>query len=439
MPHLSGVSAEALSLLCLVVVLALAITRPRGLPEAASAVPAAALLLVTGAVTTDRVVAVLHELGGTVAFLAVILVLAHLCEAEGLFDYAGRWTSRRAHGSPGRLLLLVFLIASLTTAVLSLDATVVLLTPVVLATAARVGADAEPHVYATAHLANAASLLLPVSNLTNLLAFQTSGLSFGRFAVLMAVPWLLAIGLDYVVLRLRFASRLRTGRPAAGEERDAPVPTVALVVLGVVLVGFGACSALGVSIIWPAVAGAVILLVKRLLRPADAGDDDGAAPESRPGRVRHELGAVVRAANPLFLLFVLALGVVVDGAVDHGLGDLVGRVLPSSTGLLSLLGLAVAAAVAANLVNNLPATLMLVPLTAPLGPVAVLAVLIGVNVGPNLTYVGSLATLLWRRVLLGHGARSELVEFTRLGLMVVPVSLVACTTALWAAARVLGV
>ena len=209
---------------------------------------------------------------------------------------------------------------------------------------------------------------------------------------------------------------------------EAAPPRLAITVVLLVLVGFVVCSALGVEIVWPALAGVVVLLVRRLVAPS--GGRDGAV---------RELAGVLRAANPLFLLFVLALGIVVRGAVDHGLAALADAVLPDGTSLPTVIGIAVLAAVAANLVNNLPATLMLVPLTAPLGPVAVLAVLVGVNIGPNLTYVGSLATLLWRRVLVGQGARSGLREFTRLGLMVVPVSLVACATVLWAAARVLGV
>jgi arsenical pump membrane protein len=104
--------------------------------------------------------------------------------------------------------------------------------------------------------------------------------------------------------------------------------------------------------------------------------------------------------------------------------------------MLLLAGLA---AVLANLVNNLPAVLVLLPLVAPSGAAAVLAVLIGVNIGPNLTYVGSLATLLWRRILADNDHDTELGEFTKLGLLTVPVSLIACTTALWAAVQLMGV
>ncbi|MYW47948.1 SLC13 family permease, partial [Streptomyces sp. SID161] len=128
-------------------------------------------------------------------------VLAHFCDVEGLFRACGAWTARWAAGRPVRLLTAVFALASAITAVLSLDATIVLLTPVVFATAARTGVRPKPHVYACTHLSNTASLLLPVSNLTNLLAFAASGLGFTRFAALMALPWLAAIGVEYLVFR----------------------------------------------------------------------------------------------------------------------------------------------------------------------------------------------------------------------------------------------
>ena len=108
----------------------------------------------------------------------------------------------------------MFALASAITAVLSLDATVVLLTPVVFATAAHMGARPRPHVYACTHLSNTASLLLPVSNLTNLLAFTASGLSFTRFGALMALPWLVAIGVEYLVFRRFFARSWRPRHPA---------------------------------------------------------------------------------------------------------------------------------------------------------------------------------------------------------------------------------
>ena len=124
---------------------------------------------------------------------------------------------------------MVFLAAAGTTAVLSLDATVVLLTPIVFATAARLRTNARPHVYACTHLANSASLLLPVSNLTNLLAFQASGLSFARFGGLMALPWLAALAIEWLVLRRSFAGDLRRSAPRSTRALERPeLPTFAL-------------------------------------------------------------------------------------------------------------------------------------------------------------------------------------------------------------------
>ena len=156
--------------------LACAVVRPWGWPEAV--VAAAGVVIGIGAISLGQARAEAARLGPVIGFLAAVLVLAQLCDDEGLFTACGAWMARAAAGRPRRLLASVFAVASVITAVLSLDATIVLLTPVVFATAARLGARPRPHVYACTHLSNTASLLLPVSNLTNLLAFAASGLSF---------------------------------------------------------------------------------------------------------------------------------------------------------------------------------------------------------------------------------------------------------------------
>jgi arsenical pump membrane protein len=152
-----------------------------------------------------------------------------------------------SRGRPVALLALVSVVGSAVTAVLSLDATVVLLTPAVFTAVARLRLRPKPHVYACTHLANSASLLLLVSNLTNLLALRASGLSFARFGALMALPWLAAIGVEWLVLRRRFAADLVGRGRAAADPAGGAAPRYAMAVLALTLAGFAVTSAVGLG------------------------------------------------------------------------------------------------------------------------------------------------------------------------------------------------
>jgi arsenical pump membrane protein len=366
-----------------------------------------------------------QTLAPTLGFLAAVLVLGHLCEREGLFAAAGRLLAGHADGRPRRLLALVFALAAAVTAVLGLDATVVLLTPVVLSSAALLRLRPRPHVYACVHLANSASLLLPVSNLTNLLAFHQADIGFLRFTALMTLPWIVVIAVEWLVFRRFFVGDLSA--PAAGGEVAVPTddrsgsPALAAAVVLATLAGFALSAPLGIDPAFVAAAGALVLAVPALLTR------------------RTSIAALVHAASPGFLVCVLALGVLVAGALSLGLDSVVDDLLPRGDGLLALLGVTAVAALLANAINNLPATLILLPVLADRGTGPLLAALIGVNVGPNLTYTGSLATLLWKRVLrAGEGERSqpEWGTFVRLGALTVPPGLLLGTTALWLALSV---
>jgi len=417
-----GAPAETIAVGLLIATLVVAVVRPRGVSEALVAVPAAALIVALGIVPAHAAGDRLREIGPTVGFLAAILVFGHLCAEAGVFDYLGAVAARSSDGSPRRLLVLVVALAASVTAVLTLDATVVLLTPVVLTTVRSLGVAPRPHLYACSRLANSGSLLLPVSNLTNLLAFSASGLSFGRFAALMVLPWLVAVSADWAALRTFFRADLRQTDATTTPEQPRTAPRYALTVLAVTVALFVVTSSVHVSPAWAAVAGCLALIAPRI---AGRGDN------------RVHIARLVGEASPGFCAFVLALAVVVDGVTRHGLGSLLGHLIPSGTGLLELLAVAGVAALVANVLNNLPATLALVPLVAA-QPAAVLALLVGVNIGPNATYPGSLATLLWRR-LLPERERPLAREFHRFGLLTVPLMLTVTTLALWAAVRVIGI
>ncbi|MFD9682189.1 SLC13 family permease [Rhodococcus sp. NPDC059969] len=405
-----------LPILLVAAVLIFAIVRPRGLPEITVAGPAAVIVLLTGVVTIDEAREELTSMAPTVVFLVAVLVLAHAADALGVFRWVSQVLQQRSLADPHRLLIYVFGAAALTTAVLSLDATVVLLTPAVIAAARSIGTSPRPHSYASAHLSNSASTLLPVSNLTNLIAFAATGLTFLHFTALMALPWVVTIAVEYLIFRLFFRSELvrpeKTEPPAS--KSSSPAPLLPLTVIAMTLLGFAVSGFFGIEPAWIAVVGAGVLGAIALARH------------------RTTAAKMVYAADLWFCAFVLVLGIIVAGVANGPVGEWIAQILPNDTSYGSLLFVAAVAAVASNLVNNLPATLLMIAALGTAAPPAlVLAMLIGVNLGPNLTYVGSLATMLWRRVATSAGAPPTLVTFTLLGVITTPLTLLAAVSALW--------
>jgi arsenical pump membrane protein len=403
------------ALAALLVVVAVGISPP---VELGVAVGAAGLVLATGALPWSAAGDTLRDLGPTLGFLASVFVIAEVTAIAGIFDAAGVAIERQGR-SAFSLVVAVALGAAVITALLSLDTTAVLFTPVVIGVVQRRRSVANAGLVTSAQMTNASSSLLPVSNLTNLLVFPVTGLTFAGYALRMALPTVTASAVVIGVCAPRSSAR-----PVAGSSPTTERPTIdrfgvgVVTCIGVVLVGFLISSTVGVEPVWFAAGGAVAL--------------GGAALAT--GRLT--LRRVLAAPAPGFLLFVASLALVVSAAEAHGLADAVDRLIPDGSGFLALAGIAILAAVLANVINNLPATLVL--LTAlPGGAVPqLLAVLIGVNIGPNATYTGSLATLLWRREVRRAQVEPPRRVYYRLGLIATPIALVVAIAALWLTLRV---
>ena len=306
--------------------------------------------------------------------------------------------------------LLVVGLSCLSTIVLSLDTTAVLLTPVVIAVARQLRLNPLPFAMTTVWLANTASLLLPVSNLTNLLAlhrFSALGLSHSGYISLALWPAIAAIGATVGVLAVIHRRELR-GRYSP-EAPPEPHDRTLLVASGSVCLALGPAFASGITPAIPASAAALALIGTALVR-------------NRP---------LLRAVRIpwLIVLGVIALFVSVDLALAHGLHDLLASWVGGGTGALDLMRIRAVGAGAANLVDNLPAYLALETVTDD-GPRRLVALLIDVNAGPLITICASLATILWRERCRRAGVTISLWRFAWQGALCASAATLAAVLAL---------
>jgi len=371
---------------------------------------AAAAVLLGGVLPPGDARTVLGRFWPVMAFLVAVTVVAELADAAGLFEAAASVAARAGRGSVPALWLLVVVLATATTALLSLDTTAVLLTPVVLALAQRLALPPVPFALATAALANTGSLLLPVSNLTNLLAVGRSGWSAGTWAGRMWLPALVSVVVTVVVLGLVARRDLR-GRYPVGP--SAPVAHRGLLGLAA-----AACLGLGIAVgagvpPWLAAGVAALVLVAGFAR-------------AEPARLTRELlpGRLLIGTVAVFLL--------VAAAERHGLSGLLHKAAGTSSGsgFTDLLRTAGVGAAAANALNNLPAYLALEPSAVAGGGMHLLALVIGVNAGPLVTPWASLATLLWRERCQARGVTIAPLRLAGYGLLLAVPVVVATTAAL---------
>ena len=394
------------------------IARPWHWPEYIWAIAGAVLLVLLNLLPWPDALAAAGKGTDVYFFLAGMMLLAEVARKEGLFDWLAAQAVRFSDGSARRLFLIVYLVGIVVTVLLSNDATAVVLTPAVYAATRAAKVEPLPYLFACAFIANAASFVLPISNPANLVVFGKAMPPLADWLRAFVLPSLVAIVATYVALRLAQRRALAGGVAAI----DAIAP----------LTRAGKLAAIGI------LATAVVLLT------ASAMDRDLGLPTFIAGAAVTVLVLVIGRQSPWPLLLdiswsvlplVAGLFILVEGLNRTGVLPALARVLkqasiaaPQSTAWIA----GIAVAIASNLLNNLPVGLI----AATTGQAAQVpqhilgAILIGVDLGPNLSVTGSLATILWLIVLRREGEHVSAWQFLKLGLIVMPPALLLSLAAL---------
>jgi arsenical pump membrane protein len=394
------------------------ILRPGKLPEAVWAVAGALALLVFGLLPFSTTLQAIIEGLDVYLFLTGMMLLSELARREGLFDTLAGWAVRHAGGSAARLFGLIYGIGVVVTVFMSNDATAVVLTPAVYAAAKKAGAKPLPYLFACALIANAASFVLPISNPANLVVFGQHMPPLLAWLRAFALPSLAAIVVTWGVLALLFRTELT---PRVETLSDVPALSgtgrlAAMGIVGVVLAMLAA-SALGIALGAPTLVASVVAI-------AAVQASKREAPWPLLEHVSWSVLALVAG------LFVLVAGVGRTGLIAsltealHAAAHAAPRETAWGAGAL--------VAFAANLLNNLPAGLVAGTAvnSGPVPDAVRSAIAIGIDLGPNLSVTGSLATILWLVALRREGEHVSAWQFLRVGAIVMPLALVAALACL---------
>ncbi len=383
------------------------IARPFRLPEALWALAGAAALVLFGFLSWDDALRGIAKGTDVYLFLIGMMLIAELARLEGLFDYLAALAVEHARGSPQRLFLLIYLVGTLVTVLLSNDATAIVLTPAVYAATRATGAKPLPYLFVCAFIANAASFVLPISNPANLVVFGARMPHLIEWLRLFALPSLAAILLTYAVLRLTQHRALKDDtiarsvpHPKLG--RGGKLTALGIAAIAIVLITASALDrqlGLPTFVCGLVTAAAVLLLSRQSAIPL--------------------LSGISWSVLPLVAgLFVMVEALVKTGVIAHLAAVLQDAVAQSTIRATWIVGLATA--IADNIANNLPVGLVAGSVAASdhLPPSVISGILIGVDLGPNLSVTGSLATILWLVALRREKIEVSALAFLKLGLLV---------------------
>lgn len=405
--------------------LILIITRPFRLTEAIISAGGGLLMLICGIVSPRDVVSVLLSQWNIFGFFLGLMFIAAIADSAGVFDTLAYQAARLAQGSSLRLYLAIFAIGVLITAFLSNDATALILTPVVYALVTRLRLPVLPFMFACTFIADTASFLLPVSNPINILVLDAFGGDLAAFLRYLALPALACVALNVGLFTLIFRRSLGACyevSAVAAPELDTRFLRAVIAGLLLIALGYVVGSVAGVPLSLVALSGSLLLL--------------GCAAWAR----RLDVARWRRDISWSLFVFIAGMFVLVRGVENLGLTRAFGQALLHLAGSSQLGVVALVAggtALGANLINNVPMALVMIsaihgvhaPAATQTG--MVFALILGADLGPNLTTVGSLATILWIVILRRKGLEISTREYVKLGLAVVPVMLALGVLLIW--------
>jgi arsenical pump membrane protein len=387
----------------------LVLTRPRGISEGVWALAGGMVLVVGGALPYRSAVGTVVDLNGVGVFLAGLFWLSLAASRAGLIDSLGdRIVGLSA--SDGRLLMAaVFTLGAAVTALLSNDGTVVLVTPVVIQLCRRLGIAPLPYAFAVTFVADSASSLLPVANPVNILFAEQLDLTFARHVLFLALPTLvgLAVNLAMLLVMMREQIPRRLPEPGSGDLDRITLDLVGRLVAGALVLtglGYAVSAAAGFEPYWITLGGGLLAVLPGLRWGTLKVDD------------------LARVQPPSLYAFVVGLALVVAALEREGLLDRLGTLVSRAQDgpeALGIVGLGLGAALGTNLVNNWTMALILIPPLEQGGATEgqIFAALLGTDIGPNLTVVGSLATLIWMTQIRDAGLAVSARTYLRLGVI----------------------
>ena len=397
----------------------LVLIRPFGLREAWWATGGALVLVLFRLIAPSAAAQAVAKGTDVYLFLVGMMIMSELARREGVFDWLARHAVRAAKGSTSRLFLLIYCVGILVTVLLSNDATAVVLTPAVLAAVRTAEAEPLPYLLICAFIANAASFVLPISNPANLVVYNGQMPSLHRWLLTFGLPSIAAIVATFVVLRW-LSSKSLSGLLKQNLPAGTLTPAAKLTLWGIALLAVTllSASALNRDLGLPAFLCSLLAVLIVTLRDRSAMGD-----------VAREISWSVL---PLVAgLFVLVEAVTSTGALSSAVQALLA--LQQWQRPQGALAASFTIALLSNLVNNLPSGLLsgtAVRAAGVMGPVRD-AILIGVDLGPNLSISGSLATILWLIAIRREGLEVSFGRFLGWGILVMPPALFLAIIVLW--------